>query len=284
MNDSKYRSYVRRRKMNYLIAVDLEGIHGVVGEGYKTLTDSFDYNDAIEGATLEINTAIRALFDCGAEKVAVWDNHKGGGNLDFSLIDHRATEIRCKSDPLRFDFTKEHNFKGVIFLGYHAREGKANGVLAHTYSSKTIQYIKLNGKAVGEIFVDSHICAMLGVEPIFLASDDVGVNDMEEVCPTVKTVITKYGKGRNKAEFRKREDVLEDIYNGVCEAVLRTERNVIPKFPEKPSVEIRYTRAERAAKKYNAIKESAYVPVEYGEDTHILHFEVTSPQQIFKLI
>ena len=72
--------------MEFIIACDLEGIHGVIGEAYKTLGESFDYQKAVEGAELEINTAAKALFDSGAEKVIVWDNHGGGGNVDFSSL------------------------------------------------------------------------------------------------------------------------------------------------------------------------------------------------------
>ena len=67
--------------MEYLIAVDLEGIHGIVGEVNKTLTASKDYPDACYAAALEINAVARALFDSGATKVAVWDNHGGGNNI-----------------------------------------------------------------------------------------------------------------------------------------------------------------------------------------------------------
>ena len=72
--------------MEYLIAVDLEGIGGVVGEPYKTLTESRDYKISTENAAREINSAVKALFDNGATKVAVWDNHGGKNNLDFSKI------------------------------------------------------------------------------------------------------------------------------------------------------------------------------------------------------
>ena len=44
--------------MEYLIAVDLEGVHGVVGEPYKGLTsDHEEYAKAVENATDEVNEA-----------------------------------------------------------------------------------------------------------------------------------------------------------------------------------------------------------------------------------
>lgn len=66
--------------MKYIIAVDLEGAHGIVGEPYKgLLVDIADYKKAVENVTKEVNMAIKALYDSGATEVDVWDNH---GNLD----------------------------------------------------------------------------------------------------------------------------------------------------------------------------------------------------------
>ena len=49
--------------MEYLIAVDLEGIHGVVGEAFKGLSpDMDDYKVAVKNAYLEINTIANTLF------------------------------------------------------------------------------------------------------------------------------------------------------------------------------------------------------------------------------
>ena len=152
--------------MEVMIACDLEGIHGVVGEPYQTLTDSFDYGKAVEGAILEINMAAKALFDSGATKVIVWDNHGKGKNIDFAALDSRVIRADTKGDLRRGDFAQAHDIRGVVFLGYHAREGAPCGVLAHTYSSKTLQYVKLNGDTIGELYVDSRMVTVGSVSHI----------------------------------------------------------------------------------------------------------------------
>lgn len=269
--------------MKFIIACDLEGIHGVVGEPYMTLTESADYQTAIEGAVLEIDTAARALYDCGATEVLVWDNHGKNQNIDFSRLRERVTKVDGRSGKWRWDFAKNADIKGVVFLGYHAKEGTPNGVLAHTFSSKVIQYVKLNGEAIGELYADSRACAKLGIKPMFHASDDVCVREMEAICPWVETVVTKIGKGRNQAELRGREEVLPEIYRGVCRAVEHLADPYECPFPEKAHLEVRYTRAERA----DAILQKAIdtgIPVMRGDDTHILHFEVSAPNQIAYLM
>ena len=269
--------------MEFLIACDLEGIHGVVGEPYQTLTDSFDYSLAVEGAVCEINTAAKALFDQGATKVLVWDNHGKNLNIDFSLLDPRVIRADAKKYPVRGDFAKEHQLKGVVFLGYHAKEGAPNGVLAHTYSSKSIQYVKLNGESIGELYIDSRIWAAMGIKSIFHAGCHISVAEMNAVCPEAVTVVTKYGEGRNRAVLRGREEVLNDIYKGVTEAVRRLDEPITCTFPASAQLEVRYTRAERTEEVMRKAQQNG-IPAAYGEDTHILRFEVSRPNQITMLL
>lgn len=257
----------------YLIAVDLEGIGGVVGLPYETLNGSPDYEVAKENAVREINAATSALFDNGATRVAVWDNHGGGGNLDFSKIDSRVDKIDSKKYPYRLDFAADHNFAGIIYLGYHAREGTFNGVLAHTYSSKNIQYAKVNGSPVGELEIDSYVAASHNIPPIFLASDKACVEQFAESSPDTVFVITKEGQGRNSAILRDEEDVLREIYDGVVRAMNADIKPLSMSLPL--TLEVRYTRAEDSVKFYNIAKgDSGVTSSKYGDDTHTLIYEI----------
>ena len=57
---------------NYLINVDMEGIHGVVGERYRGMDPGIaDYHIATENSIKEINAAVKALFEGGADNVYV---------------------------------------------------------------------------------------------------------------------------------------------------------------------------------------------------------------------
>lgn len=79
------------------------------------------------------------------------------GNLDFSKIDSRVTKVE-KISMIKYErlkFAKDFSFDGILFVGYHAKEGSINGVMSHTYNSKAIQYFKVNSRAVGELDVDS---------------------------------------------------------------------------------------------------------------------------------
>lgn len=230
--------------MEFLIAVDMEGIHGVVGEPNVRYSLTEDYKRAIGYAAKEVNAVTETLFDLGATKVAVWDNHAGGGNLRFEEIDPRVTIIDNKAYPERMSFAKEHNFKGIIFLGYHSKAGTANGVLAHTYNGMEIQYAKINGKTRGEIEIDSWIAGTHGIAPILVASDDVCLAQIKELLPETVGVITKYSKARNEADYIDEDVFLNNLREGVKKAVQSQIKPVVCPMPAE--LIVRYSRMEMA--------------------------------------
>ena len=207
--------------MEYLIAVDLEGVNFVKGDAYVGLgKEVSDYKIAIEQAVLEINSAINALFDGGATKVVVWDNHGGGNNIDFSKIDARAEKQPIIAPCVnRFEFCKNYNFVGCVFIGYHSKEGSIDGVLAHTYNSSAIQYFKIGGKAYGEFEIDASIASEYGIKPLFASGDSVFIEQVKEFSPETETVITKTAISRNEAIFNDNKEVLSNVYNGVLKAI-----------------------------------------------------------------
>ena len=139
-----------------LFALDLEGVNNVVGEPYRGLEkDTPQWHVAKRQAALEINAAAEALLAAGAEKVGLWDNHAGGGNIDASMIDSRISLIFCDNNLPRMYFA-DGEYDCICFFGYHAMEGTLGGVLAHTMSSKTVQYYKLNGDYIGEVDMDAY--------------------------------------------------------------------------------------------------------------------------------
>lgn len=258
--------------MEYLIAVDLEGVNNVKGEPYFSLhTGKKDYDVAVEQAVLEVNMAIKALFDGGATKVVVWDNHWLGENLDFSKIDPRAErQNEMLSCQRRFEFAKNHNFAGAVYIGYHSRAGSINGILSHTYSGTDIQYMKVGGKAYGEFEFDTTCASVYGIKPLFASGDSVFIEQVKEFSPATVTVVTKKALGRNEAEFYDNETVLRNIYEGVL-ASLKKEIPIVT-IPLPAEIEIRYTRSEMAKKEILDQKERYNRDFTYGEDAHVIKY------------
>ena len=255
----------------YLIAVDMEGVHGVKGEPYEVSVAAIalgtpSYQQAVASATQEVNVAVDALFASGADRVVIWDNHAARDNLDFSKIDPRAEKLVVDRTKGRLEFLKDFHFEGIVFIGYHSRAGSINGTMAHTYNGFDIQYMKVNGKQLGEFDFDSHIAGEYGVPPIFAASDDVCVRQVLECNPDVVTVVTKYAKGRRKADFRDENEVLSEIAEGVRQAAAKKISPV--KFTYPCAFEIRYSSMDVA--EWRMAEFSKKLTVSYGEDAHTL--------------
>jgi D-amino peptidase len=204
--------------MKFMIAVDCDGVACVVGEPGRALSDSRDMVFAREQATRETDAAARALFDAGAEKVAVWDNHGSGTNLVFDRLDRRCDVLLGAGFSRRFPLLDE-SYSGVLMIGYHAMEGTPNAVLAHTYSPWVYKEIRVNGRPVGEIALDAAVAGELGVPLLFVSSDDKACAEARSFMPWVKTVTTKIGYGRTCAQSKHPAVVEEEIYKSVQLAV-----------------------------------------------------------------
>ena len=200
-----------------LMLCDLEGVNHVVGVPYEGLLKGTEqWEIARRQAALELNAAADALFEAGAETVALWDNHGGSSNIELTDLDQRITVIQPKGPRLSF---AAGAYDCVCFFGYHAMEGTLGGVLAHTMSSKTVQYYKLNGRYIGEVDMDAAIAASHGIPSCFFAGGDIACSQAQRAVEGIVTVVTKTELSRNQAVFRDNEELFADIRKKIVEAV-----------------------------------------------------------------
>ena len=246
-----------------LFLLDLEGVNNVKGVPYEGLSfGTEEHKKAATQAVLEVNAAAQALFDIGVASVDLWDNHGGGGNVDPALLDKRIKLLAPDKRKPRLYFAKDA-YDCVCFFGYHAMEGTLGGVLAHTMNSKKIQFYKINGKHVGEVDIDSYIAAAYGIPSCFFAGGDIACTQARRALPDIVTVVTKREISRNEAEFRDNGELLEDIRNGVVEAV---QKQIAPKVLEFPArFEKSYKRIEDTAIYLRRLSERG-ISAEYLKD------------------
>jgi len=257
--------------MKFLINLDLEGVNHVVGIPYSGLSRGLEeYDKAITEAVPEVNTVASALFDLGAE-VYFWDNHGGGNNVDTSKLDPRIHVLpNSETGGLRMDFADKYQFDGLFLMGYHAMEGTLGGVLAHTMSSKEYQYIRIGGRDVGEIAIDTYIASAKGISTRFVSSDDKGCLEAVSFFRHIKTVTTKFGFSRNQASFRPNGEVFSDLYRTAQDAAGLP--GVLSPLTFPAVYEIRYTRTERAAEALDNFKTKFDLQAAYRGDAHTLTF------------
>ena len=254
-----------------LLALDLEGVNHVIGEPYNGLErDTEQWKVARNQAVLEVNAAADALFEAGVEVVGLWDNHGGGNNVDPCALDSRITLISLNLKNPRMYFADGY-YDCICFFGYHAMEGTLGGVLAHTMSSKTVQYYKLNGSYIGEVDMDAYIAAAKGIPARFFAGGDIACKQAKRAVSEIVTVTTKTELSRNEAIFRDNGELLADIKKAIVQAV-KTEAEPHPLcFPA--TFEKSFKRVEDAAKYLKRLRTSG-LHAEYladdilGKDAH----------------
>jgi D-amino peptidase len=178
------------------VFADMEGISGV------TCSEQIMGARADEGRRLmveDMNACVAGCFEAGATEVVVRDGHGGGNNIDPALLDPRAKLVQGATPGVRFkDFDGS---EALILLGYHAMALTTNGVLAHSYSSASIQGLWLNGREVGEVGVDAAIAAEHKVPVVLVSGDDKTVAEARAWLPQAAVCETKKGTGRQSADL-----------------------------------------------------------------------------------
>ena len=204
-------------KQRILLLCDLEGVNHVVGEPYHGLgRGSEEWEIARREAARELNAAAGALLEAGVSRISLWDNHGSGKNIEKSDLDPRIEVIEPEGP--RMSFARDR-FDAACFFGYHAMEGTLGGVLAHTFSSVSIQYYKLNGRYVGEVDMDAAIAGSYGIPCVFYAAGDIACLQARRAVPGIVTVATKTELSRNRAIFRDDRELMDEIREKTVEAL-----------------------------------------------------------------
>lgn len=186
---------------------------------------------AMQLLTGEVNAAVDGILDGspGAE-VIVWDGH-GSGGIDIMAF-HASAKLIARG-PISPPYCLDSSFDGLFFVGQHAMAGTENAPLCHTYSSKSIEYFKLNGQFVGEFGARAIMAGTLGVPTVFIAGDDKAVAEARDLVPRIHTAAVKQGLGLELALHLSPEASRELIREKACEAVQDTE-NIKPPVVEPP--------------------------------------------------
>ncbi len=143
--------------------------------------------------TGEVNAAVDGILDaCPGAEVVVWDGH-GNGGIEVEAFHAKAKLI--SRGRIRPPYFLDASFDALFFVGQHAMAGTENAPLCHTYSSKSIEYYKLNGRFVGEFGARSLMAATLGVPTVFVSGDDKVAAEARALVPRIHAAIVKQGLG-----------------------------------------------------------------------------------------
>lgn len=227
--------------MNVYVMVDIEGISGVYSRE-QVIPGERRFAEGRKYMTEDINVCVKALKSAGVDKVYVFDCHGGSYAAIWEDLTEEADYYVCGShDGGRMPGLDDCD--ALILLGYHAMAGTQEAVLEHTFNSKRVQNLYLNGKKTGEIGIDAAIAAEHGKKVIMVSGDDKTCAEAKEILPGVVTCEVKKGLNSFGAMLLPRQKAHQLLFDKTVEAVRNAEQ-IQPYLVEHP-VQIKVEQMER---------------------------------------
>jgi D-amino peptidase len=217
--------------LKVFISADMEGIGGVSTWSVQGSAKGREYEKFRQLMTKEVNAAIAGAFDANATEIVVADSHGDAQNLDVETLDRRVRLIRAWPRPLGMMQGVDASFGAVVFVGYHAAEGRGGAVLSHTFSG-TIE-IELDGVPVPEAGFNAAIAGDFGVPVVFLSGDQTICEDARRLLGPIETAAVKDATGFYSALMMHPEEAQKLIREGVRKGVERR-KELKPYRPARP--------------------------------------------------
>ena len=188
---------VPEKSLKVFISADMEGIAGVIS-GRECSPSGRDYDDFRKIMTLETNAAIEGAIAAGASEIVVRDGHGSKTNILPDLLHPKAKLLRgSTSRPENMMLGIDDTFDAVLFIGYHAKAGTTEGILAHTSSGNVID-LSINDVSLPEAGYNALIAGLFNVPVVFLAGDNWICQQAKDLFGEVATVETKIGMGSSE--------------------------------------------------------------------------------------
>jgi D-amino peptidase len=188
--------------MKIYIAVDLEGVAGVVshgqqcqwnaGKGWETKAPmsptgwyAHYYEQARRLATEELNAAAQGALDAGATEVWAWSGHGFfPGAFDVELVHPECRVVYAEEGgPAGHD----RSFDALFMVGQHAMAGAPYGRLAHSFYAGIVEF-SVNGRPWGETAATAFEFGRFGVPFALLSGDQAACGEAVALVPDVVTV------------------------------------------------------------------------------------------------
>ncbi len=213
--------------MKILIAADMEGVSGVT-RWEETQNTHTEYARFRRIMTDEVSAAIAGAADGGADEFVVADGHGDGINILIEELDARAKLNSGITSPLSMMQGVDQKTAGVLFIGYHARAGSQNAVLAHTWSNARIANVWLNDILVGEYGLNAAVAGHYGVPILMVTGDQTACAQAVELLGPLETAVVKQATGYFSAECLSPKVTLPMIQATSKRAILRLKEETAP--------------------------------------------------------
>jgi D-amino peptidase len=204
--------------MKIYILADMEGVSGI----RRIEQVQSDRPENAAGCRLmmeEINVAVAAALEAGAQEVIACDTHGGGGQVLVEQMDPRG--IYETPRPGAMMPSLDESFSGVVLLGHHAMAGTADAFLDHTMSSQSWFQYTLNGQAMGEIGIEAAWAGHFNVPVIAVTGDEAAEAEARRLLGEIPCAAVKRAVGRNRARCLSVQAAHKRIAEAIGQAVER---------------------------------------------------------------
>jgi D-amino peptidase len=179
---------------------DMEGVSGLLTREHVWFWEP-DVREHIaeQGRQLlvaDINSAVAAALEAGADEVIVCDTHHGGGNIRLGemLSDPRVTYLLksrgIQDGKLRWMPGLDETVDAFLLPGHHAKAGTAGAFLPHTWSLDWEDF-RINGQSVGEMGIEACFAGHWGIPVIFAQGDGAACREAEATFPRIVAACVK---------------------------------------------------------------------------------------------
>lgn len=182
--------------MKVFVMTDIEGVAGVSSHALHSYPEGKYHEDAKRRLTLEVNAAVDGLLEGGASEVLVADGH-GPGGISFDLLHEKALLLHGRPITREQLLSPIWECDLVAVVGQHARSGEATGNQNHTFDSRAIDRMTLNGREIGETYFLAVWAGLEGIPVVFLSGDAAACREAEVDVPGIVTATVKWGQGAN---------------------------------------------------------------------------------------
>lgn len=214
--------------MRVYISADIEGMEGVVSK-LQIVRGASDYAVARKRLAEDVNAAVQACLDFGADEVVVCDAH---GDMENILIEDLHPEAKLISGAMRSSLQMqciEEGFDAVIIFGHAGAGVTLNGVLDHTYNGRKIHNIRMNGTVMNtEAVLNAAIAGHYNIPLVAAIGDQAFAQEIKSFIPEVETIVVKKGLSRFSAISIHPTKARALIYEGVIKGLDRIQ--TIPPF------------------------------------------------------
>ncbi len=222
------------------ISVDIEGMEGVVSYN-ETLRGKGDYELARRRLTKDVNAAIAAAKAEDATEILVCEGHADMENLLFDELDPAADLVSGAMRPSLQMQEIETGFDAMVLFGHAGGGQTVGGVLDHTFNSKKIHGLRLNGLTMNtEAVFNAAVAGHYGVPMVAVIGDRAVVNDVQAFLPDCEGIVVKEGLSRFSARSIHPVRAREYIEQGVRKALRERGQKQLLKLTEPLTMEIDY--------------------------------------------